>query len=170
MNPNDYLTVGRIVRPHGVKGQIEILPLTDSSQRFKTGTAFMLKPPAPGLNSVLLRDVAWKKGRVLAAVEGVDDRDGAEALVGRELAIPQSQGDKPADAYWHHDIIGCRVVTDTGRDLGRVTEIIRTGGHDIYAVGDKRQYMLPVIKEVILTIDVEKKLITVKPLPGLLEL
>lgn len=106
----------------------------------------------------------------MAAVEGINDRNGAEPLAGRELAIDRSEGDKPRDSYWHDEIIGCRVVTDAGQELGRVTEIIRTAGHDIYAVGAKRRYLLPAVKDVIIHIDVDEKIITIKPLPGLLEL
>jgi len=164
------LIVGRILRPHGIKGQVEILPLTDSPARFKPGTKFLLKPPAAGRDFVLLTEIGTKKDRVVARIDGVDDRNTAETLHGCELLVPETQGDKPADAYWHHELLGCRVVTDEGRDLGLVTEIIRTGVHDIYAVGEARKFLIPATKEVVLTIDTEKKLITIKPLPGLLEL
>jgi len=164
------LIVGRILRPHGIKGQVEILPLTDSPLRFKSGTKFLLQPPAPGRDSVLLTEVGTKKDRIVAKVEGVDDRNTAATLAGCELLVPEAQGEKPADAYWHFELIGCRVVTDEGRDLGPVTEIIRTGVHDIYAVGEDRKFLIPATKEVVLEIDVDKKLITIKPLPGLLEL
>ena len=170
MSEDDYLIVGRIVRPHGIKGWIEIFPLTDNLKRFEPGTEFMLKTPVAGRNRILLREVAWKKERVLAAVEGVSDRNEAEALVGTEIAVPEAQGEKPIDAYWHDDIIGCRVLTDTGVELGLVTEILRTGGHDIYAVGEKRRYLIPAVKEIVLSIDLKEKTITIKPLAGLLEL
>ena len=164
------MTVGRIVRPHGVKGQVEIVPLTDSPQRFQSGRRFELKPPIAGRESIKLTDVAWKKDRVVATVEGVDDRRGAEALVGHELMIPESKARKPAGSYWHHEIIGCQVVTEEGRRLGRVTEILRTGAGDVYVVDDDRRYLIPATKDVIKKIDVDRSLIKIKPLPGLLEL
>lgn len=170
MDENNYLIVGRILRPHGIKGQVEILPLTDSPERFQPGTKFLLKPPAAGREYVLLTEIGKKKDRVVARVDGVDDRNTAETLHGCELLVPEEAGDKPADAYWHFDLIGCRVVTDAGRELGLVTEIIRTGVHDIYAVGKGREFLIPATKEVVIAIDVDKKLITIKPLPGLLEL
>jgi len=170
MDENSYLTVGRIVRPHGIKGQIEILPLTDSPQRFKSGARFILRPPVAGRGSILLAETGKKKDKIFAKVDGVDDRNGAEALCGCELLVSEVEGEKPAGAYWHHEIIGCLVVTDEGRELGRVTEILRTGVNDVYAVGEGREFLIPATREVIQKIDVDKELITIKPLPGLLEL
>lgn len=170
MDQNEFLTVGRVTRPHGIRGKIEILPLTDSHLRFKSGSSFFLNPPVAGRDSVRLTDIGKKKDRLIAKVDGIDDRDGAEALASCELLIPEAQGDKPEGAFWHYEIIGCRVVTDQGQDLGRVIEIIRTGVNDIYAVGDSREYLIPATKEVIQKIDVGERLIIIKPLPGLLDL
>jgi 16S rRNA processing protein RimM len=167
---NNFLTVGRILRPHGIRGKIEILPLTDSPSRFKSGSTFLLEPPIDDRDSVTLTDIGKKKDRLTAKVEGVDDRNGAEALAGCELLIPVSEGEKPADSFWHHEIIGALVVTDEGVELGRVVEIIETGANDIYAVGEDRKFLIPALKEIILEIDLDKKLIKIKPLPGLLEL
>jgi 16S rRNA processing protein RimM len=165
-----YLTVGRIIRPHGLKGQVEIAPLTDAPERFKAGSKFKLAPPTGDRADIKLRDVAQKKNRLIAGIEGSDSREAVEELLGRELMIPESEGEKPDDSYWQHDIIGCDVRTTDGRDLGKVREILRTGPNDLYVVGDEKQYYVPAVKQVVKSIDIEGRLIVIEPIPGLLEL
>lgn len=170
MGATDRLVVGRIVKPHGIKGQVEIFPLTDSPQRFKPGAVFYLAPPMPDLPSVTLTDVRYKKDRIVARLDNIQDRDGAEALVGRELTWPSSESEKPQGAHWLHEIIGCDVETVDGIRLGQVSEILRTGSNDVYVIKGQREYMIPAIKEVIQVVDPTNKLIIIKPIPGLLEL
>jgi len=170
MSEISYLTVGRIVRPHGIKGQVEIVILTDNPQRFEVGGVFQLKDPSAELSEIQLTRIAWKKDRLLAGIQGVDTRDEAEALVGGELMIPESIAEKPLGAHWHHEIIGCEVVTVDNLRLGRVVEILRTGAADVYVVAGERRHMIPATEEIIVSVDIEKSLITIKPLPGLLEL
>ncbi len=170
MGTTDRLVVGRIVKPHGIKGQVEIFPLTDSSQRFKPGAVFHLVPPTADMTSVTLTDVRYKKGRVVARLETIEDRESAKVLVGRELTWPSSESEKPQGAYWLHEIIGCDVETVDGVRLGQVSEILRTGSNDVYVIEGQRGYMIPAIKQVIQSIDPAKKIIVIKPMPGLLEL
>jgi 16S rRNA processing protein RimM len=165
-----YLTVGRIVRPHGLKGWVEIVPLTDAPERFKVGSEFKLAPPAGDRADIKLTDVAQKKNRLIAGIEGADSREAIEELLGRELMIPESEGEKPDESYWQHEIIGCDVKTTDGRDLGKVTEILRTGASDLYVVGEEKQYYVPAVKDIVKSIDTKAGLIIIEPLPGLLEL
>ena len=122
------------------------------------------------MTSLTLTEVRYKKGRVLARLENIKDRESAEALVGRELTWPSSESEKPEGAYWLHEIIGCDVKTVDGIHLGKVSEILRTGSNDVYVIEGQRGYMIPAIKEVIQQVDIANKLIVIKPMPGLLEL
>ncbi len=170
MDATDRLVVGRIVKPHGIKGQVEIFILTDTPQRFKPGAVFHLVPPTPEITSVTLTEVKYKKGRVVARLENIKDRESAEALGGRELTWPSSESEKPQGAYWLHEVIGCEVETVDGVRLGKVAEVLRTGSNDVYVIKGKSEHMIPAIKEVIQSIDPVKKLMVIKPMPGLLEL
>ena len=170
MSSNKHLAVGRIVKTHGVKGQVEIYVLTDKPQRFKAGATFKLIPPRPEIGDLTLEEVRYKKDRVLARLVNIGDLESARALIGTDLVVPVSEGDKPDHSHWHHDIIGCAVDTVTGDRLGCVSEIIRTGANDVYVVDGDREYLIPATKEVIKSIDIENRVIVIAPLPGLLEL
>lgn len=170
MDENDYLTVGRIVRPHGIKGQVEIYSLTDYAERFAPGADFKLDPPVEGFDRVTLGRLFAKKDRLVSVIVGVENRSAAETLTGCNLLIPANEGVKPDDTYWHHEIIGCEVVTVDGVSLGRVVEIMRTGGNDVYVVDSERRHYIPAIKDVIKDVDIEGGRIVITPLPGLLEI
>lgn len=163
------LTVGRIVRLHGVKGQVEIAPATDTPDRFRKGAQFHVNPPGDHLQTITITDNFWKKGRIVVGVAGFETREDAQALIGRELSIPESEGEKPPGAFWHHEIIGCTVATIAGETLGQVVEIIRTGGNDVYVVKGAREYLIPATGEVVQNVDVDSREIMIKPLPGLLD-
>lgn len=162
--------MGRVTKPHGLAGYVEVRSFSDNPDRFKVGSSFELNPPLPGNETVTVCGVKQKKGRHLLLFERFTSRDASEILLGRELMVPDELAEKPEDAFWIHEISGCRVVTVAGVELGLVTEVLRTGGNDIYVVTGDKQYYIPAIKDVIKEIDLEHRVIKIDPLPGLLEL
>jgi 16S rRNA processing protein RimM len=94
-------------------------------------------------------------GVLLISVEGCEDRDEADALRGELVSVPMADAVRlKAGEYYHHQIVGLKVVTDMGEDLGSVTEIIQTGANDVYVVKSQTgEVLLPAIKSVILKID-----------------
>ncbi len=166
----DRLIVGKITRPHGLKGQVEVMAMTDNENRFVAGNRFQLDPPINPAGEIEIISVGKKKNRLLILFSGYTDREAAERLSGRELLIGEEEARKPAGTYWRHEIIGCRVRTADGRELGQVIEIVNAGETDVYIVGGRREYRIPAIKDVVKSVDVSEKLILIDPLPGLLEL
>ncbi len=171
MSLSNFMVIGRLGKPHGLEGYIEVVSLTDNPERFAIGNSFRLNPPQGDLETVTVTGVKEKRGRPVLRFADMADRDAVANLRGTELLIEAGEAWKPPDAYWVHDIIGCEVVTNDGRRLGEVTAVERTGGNDVYLVsGRNKDYLIPAIRDVIKSIDIEARLITIDPLPGLLDL
>jgi 16S rRNA processing protein RimM len=165
-----YLWIGAITRPHGLRGQVIVQAEPDSGDGLK-----------PGGRVVVGRDQnqeefeiseAQARGRhFIVRFKGVEDREGAEALVGRSLYVPaESLGPLPAGEYYWHQMIGLRVVSEEGQVLGRLEEVFSTPAHDIWvARSSGKEYLIPAVDEVILSVDPREGEIKVRTLPGLWE-
>lgn len=149
---------------------MEIVSFTDNPSRFDVRETFFLNPPLPNKSEVRIAGCKRKKGGVVLVFEDLDTREDAEKLQDRELLIEESSAVKPAGSYWVHDIIGCEVVTEENKRLGTVVEVSKTGANDVYVVEGDKRYYVPAVKTVVLKIDIVNRLITIRPLPGLLEL
>jgi 16S rRNA processing protein RimM len=104
-------------------------------------------------------------------LEGCSDREQAERFRAQDILIPLADADElPEGTYFHWQIIGLRVITESGDDLGEITEIIETGANDVYVVkrDSGQDLLLPAIEEVILDVDQERGRIKVHLLPGML--
>ena len=116
-------------------------------------------------------EVKYQKNMLLIKFKNIDDLNMAEKYKGCYLKIHRKDARKlPKDTYFIADIIGSDVITDDGKLLGKVDDIYNTGSNDIYVVKDElgKQILLPNIKEVILDIDIEKQIVTVHLLDGLI--
>jgi len=107
-------------------------------------------------------------GRCIVKLEGIDDRDQAEAIRGQALRIGRKDIPAlPEGSYYDFQIVGLHVFTSDGRDLGRVTQIMRTGANDIYETDSG--VLLPAISDVIREVDLDAGRIIVEPVEGLLD-
>lgn len=153
--------IGQIVGAHGLKGQVKIAPLTDFVQRFQKGARLRLRD-----QWVTVESFSIHKNRPLIKLSGIDTIDAAEALQWEYLeAIIDSAPDLDEDEFLTADLIGCRVVTVDGIEVGEVDEVLAMPAHDVLQVGE---VMIPVVKEFIEGIDLEAEVITVRLIPGML--
>ena len=165
----DLITIGRVVRPHGIDGTLKIFPLTDFPQHFETlEEVFLVKERT---EKVHIEQVRFHKGHILLKVAQCHDRACAEKWTGAFVSIdskdlwPLKEGE-----YYQFQIEGLNVVTEEGKFLGKVKEIISTGSNDVYIVGKgEEELLLPATKEVIKSIDLEKKVILVHLMEGLID-
>ncbi len=164
-----FLAVGRLRRPHGVRGEIQMDVLTDFPERLTPGVTLYAGPDNRPLR---LRSRRWHGHSLLVAFDGCTTPEEAGLL--RNLLVSVHADDRPplpAGEYYHHQILGLRAVTEEGRFLGAVKEILETGANEVYVLRPENgpEILLPGIDDVILSIDLEKGEILVKLLPGLLE-
>ncbi len=160
------LECGKIVNTHGLRGEVKVVYYTDAPDFFNTIKTLYV----PSGRSFQLQSYRRNKGSVLLKLKGVDTVEDAERLVGETLSVARRDlPPLPEGRYYIADILGMEVVTDAGRNLGKVVDVFKTGSNDVYTVRGDKEYLIPVIDEVICKTDLSAKRITIKPLKGLLE-
>jgi len=163
--------VGRIGRAHGVRGEVRIDVLTDFPERFTPGATLYIGPEqgdAPEPSTIL--SVRPHQDRLLVCFDAATDRTTAEALTGLFVFIPSAEArPQEPDSFYVYELIGLAVQTDAGRALGSVAELIETGSADVLVIrGPSGDVLVPMIGDVIQSIDVDAGRIVITPLPGLL--
>lgn len=164
----DFLAVGKLRRPHGVRGEILMDVYTDFPERIRPGVVLYAGEQHQRLH---VRSTRWHKSAMLIAFEEFSNREQVGELRNHIVHVPA--GDRPPleeGEYYHHQLIGLIVVTESGKPLGAVREILETGANDILIVNTpgSGEVLLPVIDEVILDIDLDRAQIRVHLLPGLM--
>lgn len=163
-----YLAIGRIVGPHGVRGEVKVKVLTDFPERFDVGSRLLLEGE-PVQREVL--STRPHKGMLLVKFSGLPDRNAVEALRGKYLFINRDEAMPLGENEFYEDeLVGLRVETMTGEYLGNLVEVMWTGANDVYVVRrSKGEWLLPAIADVIQVVDVDAGVMRVTLLPGLLD-
>lgn len=184
--------VGRIARPHGIRGQVVVNLETDfPHERFQPGAAFYVKrsvlerPEGRSLPATTVGDslqdvperlviatVRFHNERPIIGFEGVGDMNAAIALAGSELRIPVEQlATLPPEMFYRHDLVGCAVDTADGSSVGTVTDVEGTlGGSRLVVTTSRGEVLVPLAAEICRSIDVAGKRIVIEPPEGLLDL
>lgn len=144
--------------------------MSDAPERFAPGSEMIAAGPE-SLHARPLRVGASRpfQGRLLVTFEGVESRDAAEALRGQELTIERSQvAPLPEGKHYAFQLVGLTVRMTGGDVLGRVTDLFSTGSNDVLVVDDdETEILIPMIEGVIVSVDLEEKVVVVAPPPGL---
>lgn len=158
----EYLAVGVVLKPQGLKGEIKVKPLTDDIRRFDSLPQLYLKAEG-GYRRVKVLKQRYDKGFVYLTLEGIDAIGAAEPLRSAELFIPRTLARRlPEDTYFIADLIGCQVATTEGRGLGAVYDVIQTGSNDVYVLrGCGQEILIPALKKVVLSVDLPNRRIVV---------
>src|SRR5262245_13352690 len=116
--------VGRVARAHGIRGQVIVNPDTDfPGERFLPGAEFFVRRDG-STTTLTVRSVRFQHDRPVLGFEGVETMTAAEALAGCELRVPVAQlMPLPVHTYYRHDLVGCRVVTAQGDEVGQVRDV-----------------------------------------------
>jgi 16S rRNA processing protein RimM len=166
----ETVAVGRVLRPHGVRGEVVVEVLSDVPGRFRKGSRLTgVREGEPPVPLVVAAGRAHKSGAVVR-FEGVGDRDGAEALRGLDLEVPLAEVPAaPAGTYYQYELLGC-LCRDGGEELGRVAEVVEDGGGVLLIVeGEGGRVPVPFVKEFLREVDVAAGRIDLALPPGLLE-
>jgi 16S rRNA processing protein RimM len=167
------VVIGEITRAHGLHGEMRVTPLTDHPERFEALTDCVLWDRVLDTREPCRISGARRQGAaVLLSLAGCDTVDAASALVGRLLAVPEAEAlPLPPGQFYPWQLEGCRVVTDDGREVGRVTRIEHSGAQDLWVVSDgARERLIPAVAEIVLEVDVAGGRVVIRPPDGLLEL
>lgn len=157
----DLFTIGQIVAPHGVRGDVRIYPDTDFPKRFLKMKYGYINGKKYEVESARLH-----KRVVLMKFVGVDDRNAAELLVKKDLQVPREDlVPLKKGQHYIYDILGSAVYDLQDHELGKLTDVLRTGSNDVYVVtaDDGRETLLAAIPDVIKSIDEGEKKIVVDP-------
>jgi 16S rRNA processing protein RimM len=161
----ELVAVGRIARAHGVHGEVAVEPLSEVEARFEPGSMLRLEDG----RTLTVRGARPHHHRLLVTFDEISDRDGAEALRGALLLVPAT--DLPpiaeADKYWVHQVVGLEVVTEDGRALGRIREVHGNPANDLWVT--ETGAIIPALRDVVASVDLDAGLVTIREVPGLLE-
>lgn len=168
----DLLQVGIITSTHGVRGEVKVYPTTDDPRRFRRLREVVLDTGREKLN-LEIEGVKFFKQFVILKFKGLDNINDIEKYRQKSLYVTRKNAVRlQRDEYFIADLIGLKVQDEDGTELGTVKDVIETGANDVYEVemADGRSLLLPAIKQCILNVDVEKGMMQVHVLEGLLDL
>lgn len=167
-NDNELLAVGRVTRTHGVRGEVAVQPLSEVESRFQRGSVLLLGPA--GDRRLTVREARSHGHRLLVRFEEVAELGEAESLRGRLLLVRAEDAPPlPADRYWVHELVGLEVLTEKGRTLGRIREVLHNPANDVWVVeGDDGEVLIPALQDVIAEVDPMGGRVVIREVPGLL--
>ncbi len=167
----DYIIVGEVVRAHGVRGGVKVKPISDFPHRFSQLKKVVVEMPRGPTTELEIVSAAVRKNFVFLTLSGIDSREKAQALQGGFLKIPSAQAAPLADdEFYHFEVIGFEVQTTAAQSLGLVEEVLALPANDVLVVqANEREYLIPVIKDVIKKIDRPARRITIEAIAGLLD-
>lgn len=164
--------VGMIVKPFGLRGEMVIRPFTDSVERFRELTSVYVGADDAGATAAVIQSVKIENRGVRVQLSQVNDRTTVEQMVGSLLFVDEAHAQKlPHGRYFIDELIGLEVVDDKHGRIGIVKDVLKFPANDIYVIeAGGREVMVPAVREFVREIDVDKKIIRVKLIEGMLEL
>lgn len=166
----DLLKVGVITTTHGVRGEVKVYPTTDEPERFLE-LDYVLLDTGRELRKLEIKNVKFFKNLVILKFKGVDNINDIEKYKGRDLWIPREEGQElEEDEYYIADLLGMSVVLEDGQEFGTLKDVMETGANDVYIINSAEhgEVLLPAIKECILDVDLEKNVMTIHLMKGLI--
>lgn len=158
---SDFLSIGKIVNTHGVKGEVKVLPTSEDTARYKKLKKVYIDGVEKNITGCKLQP-----NRVILKIEGIDSIEDAIPYKNKDLKIVREDAIKlPEGRYFVCDLRGCKVESETGVYFGELYDVIFTGSNDVYWVkNNKEELLVPVLEDIVLDINIEKKLIIIKDL------
>lgn len=165
--------VGRIVKAFGIRGELKFHPSDDFWEEVLDSKMLMTQGPSD--KDETRRPFRFQKSRphgrsYVVCVDGVEDRNAAEALVGSEIFLPETGLDvEMPEELRPFQLVGCIVKTENGEVLGELSSVVYSTAHDVYEViGDRGAFLVPAVDEFVKSIDLDNREVVIRPIPGLL--
>lgn len=163
-----FIAIGRVIKPHGVQGEVRVEMLTDVPERFKWLQHVYVGERSP--RRVAVESVRYHQTYVLLKLVGFPTRTEAELLRNELLLVPEDEAVPLEEGeYFLYQLQGVDVVTEEGEPLGALTEVLETGANNVFVIrGPLGEILVPDIPDVILNIDLDARRVVIRPLPGML--
>lgn len=168
----EWVAIGKVLRVHGIRGDVRVRSLSDVPDRFETLTQVTVEGPSGARQELVVRAARPIARDYLVAFEGIDTPEAATPLVGSLLQIAEDRsGPLPDGQYYQHDLLGMEVRTEEGMPLGTLADILPTGANAVFVVrrADGREHLIPATREVVRAVDVPGRLMTIRRVAGLLD-
>ena len=162
MEKKEFIEAGRIVNTHGIVGEVKIEVWLDSPEFLKKFKRIFVKDKEMKVLSGRVH-----KGFLIAKLEGVEDVNTAMLYKGKEVSIARADAKLPKGAFFLQDIIGAKVVTEEGEEVGILKDIMETPASNIYVVKGETEHLIPAVPEFILNTNVDEGIITVHLIEGM---
>lgn len=157
-----YLEAGKIVNTHGIAGEVKILPWADNAEFLLCIRTFYM-----GGRELKVTKSRVHKGCLIAKLEGIDEVNAAMLLKNKTVLINREEAPIGEGRFFIADIIGAKVVSDEGEELGELAEVLDLPAGNVYVVKGGREILIPAVDEFIMSTDVENGIITVHLIDGM---
>ncbi len=165
---SEYIQIGKILNTHGIKGFVKVMPLTDDKTRFESLETVYIENEKLQFN---IDQIWYKKNFVMMKFKEFDNVNDVLKFKDRFILINKKDAiELPKDTFFIYDIIGLRVVTMDGKDVGIVKDVLQPGSNDVYVVKTSgKDVLVPAIKDVVKEINIEDKVMLIDPIEGMIE-
>jgi 16S rRNA processing protein RimM len=165
---NRWIAVGRVLRAHGLEGEVVIRRFGETEGVLAPGASLRFGEGTEAIRRTVLSSKPHGRDWIVT-LEGLHDRDLADAIRGELLFVEEeSLPDLPKGTYYRFQLVGLRVRTQAGEDLGRIEEVLETGANDVFVVrGEKGEILIPAVDSVLAEVDLGRGEMVIIPIPGL---
>lgn len=163
----EFLEAGKIVTTHGIRGEVKIMPYTDTPELLcEFERLFMGK----NHDEIIVANAKPFKNMVIAKLQGINTVEDAEKLRNKMLYMHRDDLELDENTFFIQDLIGMTVKdADSGFEYGKITDVLQNGANDVYVIRGDREYLVPAIPDVIISTDIDGELMLIRPLEGLFD-
>ncbi len=169
--PEPTIEIGRVHRSFGLQGEIVIHPASDRIQRFNHLKSLTIVQQGEPVSTLTVETIKIRNRTVVVKLDGIESREAANALVNASICIPESESVRTSDwEFFHHDLIGMRVVDISGTRIGTIMDILTTGANDVYVIEDTHgnESLIPAIRDVVKLVDPGQREMVIDPWDGMI--
>jgi 16S rRNA processing protein RimM len=160
-----FIPIGRVVAPWGIRGEVKVEVQTDFPDRFSCGEIVYLQG-----NAVTIKSNRFQGNTVILKLDTIESRNAAELIRGASLEVPAAElKPLPKGEYYRFQLLELEIWSTEGKRLGKISDVISTGSNDVYEVSSETgTFLIPAIDDVVKSIDLDKGRMTIKIIKGLL--
>lgn len=163
----EYLEAGKIVTTHGIKGEVKIMPYTDTPELLCEFERLFI---GKDKTELYIERSRVSKNMVIAKIEDIDTVEAAEKYRNKLLYMHRDDLELDENTFFIQDLIGMEVKdADSGFSYGKITDVLQNGANDVYVINGDREYLVPAIPDVVISTDIENDLMIIRPLEGLFD-